>query len=74
MLFSPAAVLRMWLCGFLSLAIPVLAGYLLVRWYDDLPREKRLIVQRGSETSTETRTLASPIARISAWRPGRNKE
>ena len=73
MMFTPASVLRLWLCGLLSLAVLAGGVYLLSRWYDDLPRERVLAVNDVDGTA-RVRPLTTFGERVSAWRPGWNRE
>src|SRR5687767_14307671 len=70
MFFSPVSVLRVWIFGLLSIALIGLSAYLFTRWYDELPRERVVVVDRGSEVTREVRPLRGPVDRVVAWRPG----
>lgn len=66
---NPFAIVGMWLRGLLSLAVVGLAVFSLVYWYNDLPAQETVPVQRGEEVVYESRPLG-PGERIAAWRPG----
>lgn len=64
---TPVGVLGVWIRGLLSIALVAGAVTLLVNWYRELPPGPQ---PRGRDSVS----VASPLQRIAAWRPGWDEE